>query len=70
VRYPANARLTAHLCQRLADQALETRTDPDAARWARAEADFQTRRALKLAPDNDEVENLRAHVVQLLKLSE
>jgi WD domain, G-beta repeat len=68
--YPANARLTAHLGQRLADQALETRTDPDAARRARAEADFQTRRALKLAPDNDEVKKLRAHVVQLLKLPE
>ena len=68
--YPANARLTAHLGQRLADQALETRTDPDAARRARAEADFQTRRALKLAPDNNEVEKLRAHVVQLLKLPE
>ena len=34
-------------------------TDPDDARRARAEADYQTRRALKLAPDNDEVKKLR-----------
>ena len=60
---PANARLAAHLSQRLADQALETRTDPDTARRARAEADFQSRRALKLAPD-DEVRKLRVEVVR------
>jgi len=34
------------------------------------EADFQTRRAVKLASDNDEVKKLRAEVVQLLKLPE
>jgi len=67
--YPANARLTAHLGQRLADQALETRTDPDAARRAKAEADFQTRRAMKLAPENDEVKKLRAEVVKLLQIN-
>jgi roadblock/LC7 domain-containing protein len=61
---PANARLTAHLGQRLAGYALEKETDPDAARRARAEADFQTRRALKLAPDNDEVRKLRDEVVK------
>jgi hypothetical protein len=67
---PANARLAAHLGLRLADYALETETDPDAARRARAEADTQTRHALKLASDNDEVKKLRAEVVQLLKLPE
>jgi hypothetical protein len=33
--------------------------DPDEARRARGEADFLTGRALKLAPDNDEVKKLR-----------
>ena len=37
---------------------------------ARAEADYQTHRAVKLASDNDEVNKLRAKVVQLLKLPE
>ena len=66
---PTNARLVAHFGRRLADQALETRTDPDAARRARAEADYQTRRAVKLASDNDEVKKLRTEVVKLLNLS-
>jgi len=66
---PANARLTAHFGRRLADYALETETDPDAARRARAEADTQTRRALKLASDNDEVKKLRAEVAELLQLN-
>ena len=56
---PANARLAAHLGQRLADYALGNESDPDAARRARAEADFQTRRA----PDNKEVKALRDEVV-------
>ena len=67
---PANAHLAAHLGRRLADYALETETDPDATRRARAEADYQTHRAVKLASDNDEVNKLRAKVVQLLKLPE
>jgi dipeptidyl aminopeptidase/acylaminoacyl peptidase len=66
---PANARLAAHLGLRLADYALETETDPDAARRARAEADYQTRRALKLAPDNEEVKALRGEVVTRLQVS-
>ena len=66
---PANARLTAHFGRRLADHALEKGTDPDAARRARAEADFQTRRAMKLAPDDGEVKKLRAEVVKLLHLN-
>ena len=65
---PANARLTAHFGKALADHALEKKTDPDEARRDRGEADFQTRRALKLAPDNDEVKKLRAEVANLLKL--
>ena len=56
---PANARVTAHLGRRLADQALKQDSDPDEARRARGEADFLTSRALKLAPDNDEVKKLR-----------
>ena len=39
---PANARVTAHLGPRLADQALEQGIDPDEARRARGQADFLT----------------------------
>src|SRR6266567_1650243 len=52
---PANARVTAHLGRRLADQALKQGSDPDEARRARGEADFLTSRARKLAPESDEV---------------
>jgi hypothetical protein len=38
------------------------------ARRARGEADFLTSRALKPAPDNDEVKKLRYEVVKLLEL--
>src|SRR5439155_8202193 len=65
---PSNARVTAHLGQRLADYSLKQDTDPDEARRARGEADFLTSRALKLAPDNDEVKRLRDEVVKLLGL--
>ena len=65
---PANARVTAHLGRRLADQALKQGIDPDEARRARGEADFLTSRALKLAPDSDEVKKLRDEVVKLLGL--
>src|SRR5438552_6926595 len=51
---PVNARVTAHLGRRLADQALKRNSDPDESRRARGEADFLTSRALKLAPDSDE----------------
>jgi hypothetical protein len=64
----ANARVAAHLGRRLADQALKQDRDPDGARRARGEADFLTSRALKLAPDNEEVKNLRDEVVKLLGL--
>jgi hypothetical protein len=66
---PANRRLAAHFGRRLADYALDKRTDPAEARRDRAEADFQTRRALQLAPENDEVKNLRSEVVRLLNLT-
>src|SRR4030095_16514001 len=49
---PSNARVTAYLGRRLADEALNQSSDPDAARSARGEAAFLTRRALKLAPDS------------------
>ena len=65
---PANARVTAHLGRRLADQALKKDSDSDEARRDRGEADFLTSRALKLAPDNDEIKKLRDEVVKLLEL--
>ena len=65
---PANARVTAYLGRRLPDQALKQGTDSDQGRRARVEADFLTRRALKLAPDNDEVKKLREEVIKLFGL--
>jgi hypothetical protein len=65
---PANARVTARLGRRLADQALKQGSDPDEARRARGEADFLTSRTLKLAPNNEEVKMLRDEVVKLLGL--
>jgi hypothetical protein len=65
---PANARVTAYVGRRLADQALEQGSDADEARRARGEADFLTSRALKLAPDSDEVKKLRDEAVKLLDL--
>src|SRR5262249_37743849 len=64
---PGDARVTAHLGRRLADQALNQDRDPDEARRCRGEADFLTSRALKLAPDNDEVKKLRNEVIILLE---
>jgi len=46
---PRNAGITAHLGQRLADQALKQGGDPDEARRIRGEAVFLTSRALELA---------------------
>jgi hypothetical protein len=66
---PTNARLAANFGLRLADHALKERIDRAEARRARGEADFQTQRALKLAPENDEVKRLRAEVVKLLNLA-
>ena len=65
---PANARVTAHLGRRLADQALKQGSDADEARRARGEADFLTSRAQKLSPDNEEVKKLRDEVIKLLEL--
>jgi hypothetical protein len=65
---PADARVTAHLGRRLADQALKQGSDPDGARRTRGEADFLTSHARKLAPDNEEVKRLRDEVVKLLGL--
>jgi hypothetical protein len=64
---PANARVTAHLGRRLADHALNPRTHPDEARRNRGEANFLTSRALKLAPENNEVKKLRDEIIKLLK---
>jgi hypothetical protein len=55
---PANARVTAYVGRRLADQALEQGSDADEARRARGAADFLTSRAQKLAPDSDEVKEV------------
>jgi WD domain, G-beta repeat len=52
---PANARLVAHFGMALANLAVAEKTDADDARRARAEADYQTRRAVELASGNDEV---------------
>jgi hypothetical protein len=52
----------------LAKLAVAETTDSDEVRRARAEADYQTQRAVKLASNNDEVEKLRAGVVKLLDL--
>ncbi len=61
--------MSSYLCSTtLVSYALERGTDPNQARRARAEADYQTHRAIKLAPDNDEVKKLRAEVVMLLNL--
>ena len=46
--------------------ALSQDSDPDQARRARGEADFLTSRAVKLAPDDDEVKKLRDEVIKLL----
>jgi hypothetical protein len=64
---PANARVTAYLGPCLAYHALKQGSDPDESRRARGEADFLTSRALRLAPDNDEVKKLRDEVVKLLR---
>jgi hypothetical protein len=52
----------------LANLAVAGKTDPGDARRARAEADYQTHRAVKLASENDEVKKLRTEVVKLLNL--
>ena len=44
--------------------------DPDEARRARGEAEFLTSRALRLAPNNDEVKKLREEVIKLLQVQE
>jgi len=66
---PANARLVAHFGVALTNLAVTEKTDLDNARRAWAEADYQTHRAVKLAPDNDEVKKLREEVVKLLQIN-
>ena len=65
---PGNARLTARLGRRLADQALtsDKETDPDEAWRARGEAEFLTKRALQSARNNEEIEQLRAETIEML----
>jgi hypothetical protein len=62
--------LTAHLGLQLANYAVKEGTDPDEARRAKGEADYQTRRAVKLAPGNDEAKKLGEEVVEMLKQKE
>ena len=64
---PSNARVTAHLGRRLADYSLKQDTDADEARRARGEADFLTSRALKLAPDNDEVKEVARRSSEVIR---
>jgi WD domain, G-beta repeat len=59
-----NARLIALFGLALANLAAAEETNPDVARRAVAEADYQTRRAMKLDPDNDEVRKLRDEVAK------
>ena len=66
---PMNAHLVAHFGMALANLAVAGGTDSDVARRTWAEADFQIRRALKLAPNNEEVQNVHAEVVKLLRPS-
>ena len=66
---PVNARLVAHFGMALANRAVAKKADPDDARRARTEADYQTGRAVKLASDNDEVKKLRAEMVKLLQIN-
>jgi hypothetical protein len=56
---PANACLIAHFGMALANLAVAEKTDPDVARRALAEADYQTRRALNFASRNDKVKKIR-----------
>jgi WD40 repeat protein/serine/threonine protein kinase len=65
----ANPLLVAYFGKALAIYALDNPSDPDETRRARAESDFQTRGALKLAPNNEEIKTLRADVVRELHLS-
>src|SRR5206468_5821461 len=65
---PANARIIACLGRLLADQALEQGADSGEAAEnfrARGEADFLTSRAVKLAPNSEEVKKLRDEVVKV-----
>jgi len=64
---PSNARVTAHLGRRLADYSLKQDSDADEARRARGEADFLTSRALKLAPDNDEVKEVARRSSEVIR---
>jgi dipeptidyl aminopeptidase/acylaminoacyl peptidase len=66
---PSNAIVTANFGRCVTEYALENGTDPAESRRARGEADFQTQRALRLAPDNDQVQKLRAEVVTLMQLN-
>jgi tetratricopeptide (TPR) repeat protein len=67
--YPANARLIAHLGRLLVEYDNLGTSDPAEVERAGAEADFQTRRALELAPDNNEVKRLRVEAVTHAKIS-
>jgi hypothetical protein len=64
---PGNPRVTAHLGRCLARYALDPATDKDEARRASAEARFLTEYAQKLAPQNEEIKQLRGEVAKLLQ---
>jgi len=65
---PANGRLAAHFAMALANLAVGE-NNSDAARRARAEADYQSHRAVTLASDKNEVQKLRGAVVKMLGLT-
>jgi len=62
---PANVRLIAHFGIALANLAVAEETDPDVSRRVLAKADYQTRRALQLDPNDNEVRKLRDEVVKV-----
>jgi hypothetical protein len=64
----APTELVAQFGRRLAEYALEIRSDSAEARHAWADSDFETRRALGLAPDSESVKRLRDEVATLLRL--
>jgi hypothetical protein len=63
---PADGRLAAHYGRALTRFALQFRTNPDDAQRARSEAEFQSRRALELSPNDEEVKVLCSEVARLL----
>ena len=63
---PTNAIVAANLGRAVANYALAKGTDSNEGRRARAEADFQMRRALKLDPKSEEVKKVGEEIASLM----